>query len=350
MLSHSAACCAHDAICPPGEVVRGRYVKRGEPGPTPSGLMAPLGHGRPSASPRLGRADAGSNARSQGLGNGALPVSPRGSVQVANGAVATAHGPGRGRRGALAPRERRQQQQQRLSGPPHNQGLLHGSPPSGENRRPAAEEPPLPIGWSAERTAHGRRFYIDRNTGTTHWSHPRERHGLPPGWERVQSPECGTYYLDHANRHAQYRHPRAPSEPHYEEPPPVPPLSSPPPASSGPGGASRRARPAERRAAALVPANPYREAGVPEWLRAYARAPSKYDHILKWELFLPDDLEDYQAMLKLLFMKELEVVVRRYERYRQALLNRLRTPAVASKGCSPAGAGACKPREGGRDP
>ncbi|XP_061415557.1 protein salvador homolog 1-like isoform X4 [Lethenteron reissneri] len=288
MLSRSAARCAHDAICPPSEVVRGRYVKRGEPGPIPSGLMAPLGHGRPSSSPRLGRADAGSDARSrsQGLGNGALPVGPR--VPLANGAAATAHGPGQGRRGALAPRERRQQQQQqqRLPGPPHNQGLLHGSPPSGEDRRPVAEEPPLPIGWSAERTAHGRRFYIDHNTGTTHWSHPRERHGLPPGWERVQSPECGTYYLDHANRRAQYRHPRAP----------------------------------------------------------------RYDHILKWELFLPDDLEDFQAMLKLLFMKELEVVVRRYERYRQALLNHLRTPAMASKGCGPAGAGAWKPREGGRDP
>lgn len=56
----------------------------------------------------------------------------------------------------------------------------------------------------------GRKYYIDHNTNTTHWSHPLEREGLPPGWERVESSEFGTYYVDHTNKKAQYRHPCAP--------------------------------------------------------------------------------------------------------------------------------------------
>ena len=46
----------------------------------------------------------------------------------------------------------------------------------------------------------------------------------------------------------------------------------------------------------------------------------RYDHILKWELFQLVDLDTYQGMLKLLFMKELERIVKSYESYRQALL------------------------------
>lgn len=49
----------------------------------------------------------------------------------------------------------------------------------------------------------------------------------------------------------------------------------------------------------------------------------RYDHILKWELFQLADLDTYQGMLKLLFMKELERIVKLYEAYRQALLAEL---------------------------
>lgn len=49
--------------------------------------------------------------------------------------------------------------------------------------------------------------------------------------------------------------------------------------------------------------------------------PRRYDHILKWELFQLADLDTYQGMLKLLFMKELEHIVKSYEAYRQALLS-----------------------------
>lgn len=59
-------------------------------------------------------------------------------------------------------------------------------------------------------TIRGRKYYIDHNTNTTHWSHPLEREGLPPGWERVESAEFGVYYVDHINKRAQYKHPCAP--------------------------------------------------------------------------------------------------------------------------------------------
>uniref|UniRef100_A0A3P8VBV5 Protein salvador homolog 1 n=1 Tax=Cynoglossus semilaevis TaxID=244447 RepID=A0A3P8VBV5_CYNSE len=172
-----------------------------------------------------------------------------------------------------------------------------------------AEDLPLPAGWTVDWTIRGRKYYIDHNTNTTHWSHPLEREGLPPGWEKVESAEFGVYYVDHINKRAQYRHPCAPSVPRYDQPPPLP-----PPVTYQP-------RPAERNQPVLVPANPYHTAEIPDWLQVYARAPLKYDHILKWELFQLADLDTYQGMLKLLFMKELEHIVKSYEAYRQALLS-----------------------------
>lgn len=97
------------------------------------------------------------------------------------------------------------------------------------------------------------------------------------------------------------------SVPRYDQPPPV----------------SYQPQPAERSQPLLVPANPYHSAEIPDWLQVYARAPVKYDHILKWELFQLADLDTYQGMLKLLFMKELERIVKLYEAYRQALLSEL---------------------------
>ncbi|XP_067241513.1 protein salvador homolog 1 isoform X2 [Chanodichthys erythropterus] len=197
----------------------------------------------------------------------------------------------------------------------------HSRPPPSIGRVPAksvgnlttvsGEEVALPPGWTVDWTIRGRKYYIDHNTNTTHWSHPLEREGLPPGWERVESAEFGVYYVDHINKRAQYRHPCAPSVPRYDQPPPPPVTYQP--------------RPPERNQPVLVPANPYHTAEIPDWLQVYARAPLKYDHILKWELFQLMDLDTYQGMLKLLFMKELECIVKSYEAYRQALLTELDT-------------------------
>lgn len=177
----------------------------------------------------------------------------------------------------------------------------------------SSEDMPLPAGWSVDWTIRGRKYYIDHNTNTTHWSHPLEREGLPPGWERVDSAEFGVYYVDHINKRAQYKHPCAPSVPRYDQPPPLP-----PPVTYQP-------RQVERSQPLLVPANPYHTAEIPDWLQVYARAPVKYDHILKWELFQLADLDTYQGMLKLLFMKELERIVKLYEAYRQALISEVET-------------------------
>lgn len=59
----------------------------------------------------------------------------------------------------------------------------------------SSEEMPLPPGWSVDFTLRGRKYYIDHNTKTTHWSHPLEKEGLPTGWERIESPEYGVYYV-----------------------------------------------------------------------------------------------------------------------------------------------------------
>lgn len=56
------------------------------------------------------------------------------------------------------------------------------------------EELPLPPGWSVDYTLRGRKYYMDHNTKTTHWSHPLEREGLPNGWQRIESPQYGIYY------------------------------------------------------------------------------------------------------------------------------------------------------------
>lgn len=57
------------------------------------------------------------------------------------------------------------------------------------------EDLPLPTGWSVDWTVRGRKYYIDHNTQTTHWSHPYEKENLPNGWHRIESKENGVYYV-----------------------------------------------------------------------------------------------------------------------------------------------------------
>ncbi|RLU16451.1 hypothetical protein DMN91_010519 [Ooceraea biroi] len=129
------------------------------------------------------------------------------------------------------------------------------------------EELPLPPGWSVDFTLRGRKYYIDHNTKTTHWSHPLEKEGLPTGWERIESPEYGVYYVN-----------------------------------------------------VLVPANPYLNEEIPHWLYVYSRASIALDRKLRWELFRLPELDCFNAMLTRLYKQELEEVVMRYEEYRSALL------------------------------
>ncbi|XP_063222216.1 protein salvador homolog 1 isoform X2 [Bacillus rossius redtenbacheri] len=198
--------------------------------------------------------------------------------------------------------------------PSHATQSVHTRPrssnqPSDQN----AEELPLPPGWSIDYTMRGRKYYIDHNTKTTHWSHPLEKEGLPTGWERIESPKYGVYYVNHITRQAQYEHPCAP---HYIYQPEVryqleiqPRLMATPPRHTHFHPHS-----------VLVPANPFLTEEIPIWLTVYSRASQDIDHKLKWELFRLAELDCFNAMLTRLYKQELEEIVMRYEAYRASLL------------------------------
>lgn len=160
------------------------------------------------------------------------------------------------------------------------------------------EELPLPPGWSVDFTLRGRKYYIDHNTKTTHWSHPLEKEGLPTGWERIESPEYGVYYVNHITRQAQYEHPCYPHEIQAVR------VVSPPRHTHF------------HSHSVLVPANPYLNEEIPHWLYVYSRASIALDRKLRWELFRLPELDCFNAMLTRLYKQELEEVVMRYEEYR----------------------------------
>ncbi|XP_065918964.1 E3 ubiquitin-protein ligase NEDD4-like isoform X2 [Dysidea avara] len=83
----------------------------------------------------------------------------------------------------------------------------------------------LPSGWQVSVTTAGRIFYIDSNTGTTSWIHPREitiqeeersenvvgieqDMSLPPGWELRKAPDGRTFFIDHNTRTTTWEHPQ----------------------------------------------------------------------------------------------------------------------------------------------
>jgi len=173
-----------------------------------------------------------------------------------------------------------------------------------EEPRDSQDELPLPPGWSADLTLRGRKYYIDHNTKTTHWSHPFEKEGLPTGWERIESPEYGIYYVNHVTRHAQYEHPCAVQ--YVCRGPRTPPRMLPPHTHFHPHSV-------------LVPANPYLNQEIPHWLEVFFKASPESDHKLRWELFRLPELDCFSAMLTRLYRKELEEIVMRYEKYRGAL-------------------------------
>ncbi|XP_063696642.1 membrane-associated guanylate kinase, WW and PDZ domain-containing protein 1 isoform X2 [Culicoides brevitarsis] len=78
---------------------------------------------------------------------------------------------------------------------------------------------PLPNNWEKAQTEQGEIYFIDHNTGSSHWLDPRlskfqkrtlEDCGddeLPFGWDVVFDSQYGTYYIDHVNRKTQYENP-----------------------------------------------------------------------------------------------------------------------------------------------
>ncbi|XP_023246583.1 membrane-associated guanylate kinase, WW and PDZ domain-containing protein 1 isoform X1 [Copidosoma floridanum] len=78
---------------------------------------------------------------------------------------------------------------------------------------------PLPHNWEKAYTDHGEVYFIDHNTGTSHWLDPRlskfQKRSLeeccddelPYGWEKIDDNLYGTYFIDHVNRRTQYENP-----------------------------------------------------------------------------------------------------------------------------------------------
>ncbi|XP_058837633.1 membrane-associated guanylate kinase, WW and PDZ domain-containing protein 1 [Topomyia yanbarensis] len=78
---------------------------------------------------------------------------------------------------------------------------------------------PLPPKWEKAYTDSGEVYFIDHNSGTSHWLDPRlskfqkksledcQDDELPYGWEKICDPHYGTYYIDHVNRKTQYENP-----------------------------------------------------------------------------------------------------------------------------------------------
>ncbi|XP_018799123.1 PREDICTED: scaffold protein salvador [Bactrocera latifrons] len=174
------------------------------------------------------------------------------------------------------------------------------------------EELPLPPGWAMQYTLHGRKYYIDHHTHTTHWSHPLEREGLPVGWRRVVSKVHGTYYENQYTGQCQRQHPCLTSYYVYT-------TSAEPPKAIGPEMPVPYTPPVHTHNA-LVPANPYLLEEIPKWLVVYSNADSSKDHMLQFNMFSLQDLECFDGMLVRLFKQELGTIVGFYERYRRALI------------------------------
>ncbi|KAH8372863.1 hypothetical protein KR009_006596 [Drosophila setifemur] len=78
---------------------------------------------------------------------------------------------------------------------------------------------PLPPKWETAYTERGELYFIDHNTGTSHWLDPRLskyqkksledccENELPYGWEKIEDSMYGMYFIDHVNRRTQYENP-----------------------------------------------------------------------------------------------------------------------------------------------
>lgn len=183
----------------------------------------------------------------------------------------------------------------------------HQQPAQESSSSTTEEELPLPPGWSVDYTLRGRKYYIDHNTKTTHWSHPLEREGLPTGWERHESAQHGTFYYNCITGQAQDSHPYLTScFLHHATPVDIPrPLIA----------THTHYTPHS----ALVPANPYLLEAVPEWLEFYAKSTPENDHKLKWDMFQLQQLESIAGMLTKLFRQECHMIVVKYETLRIAI-------------------------------
>ena len=60
----------------------------------------------------------------------------------------------------------------------------------------------LPPGWERRSAPNGRTYYVDHNTQTTTWHHPRHSQDtlgpLPAGWEMRKASNGRVFFIDHS--------------------------------------------------------------------------------------------------------------------------------------------------------
>lgn len=92
---------------------------------------------------------------------------------------------------------------------------------------PKAADPqldPMPAGWESRLADDGRMYFVDHNTRTTTWLHPRHHAltvGLPAGWEIGHNMKGNIYFIDHNTRTNTWEDPRSTTAAHQAQEDPV---------------------------------------------------------------------------------------------------------------------------------
>ncbi|VDI42895.1 scaffold protein salvador [Mytilus galloprovincialis] len=124
----------------------------------------------------------------------------------------------------------------------------------------------LPRGWSYNWTFRGRKYYIDHNKKSTHWSHPLIKDSLPTNWDRIESQKHGVYYVNLLTKTAKYEHPFVQSQFQDEE---------------NQATLEHISENTQKQQLNLVPGKAYRAHAMPYWMHAYLKDRQQCNHMVK---------------------------------------------------------------------
>uniref|UniRef100_A0A183C378 WW domain-containing protein n=1 Tax=Globodera pallida TaxID=36090 RepID=A0A183C378_GLOPA len=174
----------------------------------------------------------------------------------------------------------------------------------------------LPPGWEVRLTEDGSyRYYVDHNTGRTHWIHPFAPEMLKPNWTKIFDTVHGVVYYNHVEQRSQFDHPgfingaclptihgstsfqsllEVEQEPNNNN------------NNEEEGDESDVLEEEED-------LNLINNEDVPEWLKLYSQAPFNSDHLLNFNLFKLNQLEAYDRMIMRLYKQEVINTVVKYD-------------------------------------
>ncbi|PAV81565.1 hypothetical protein WR25_02770 [Diploscapter pachys] len=142
---------------------------------------------------------------------------------------------------------------------------------------------PLPPDWEVEYTKEGHIYYVDHRNHRTHWFHPYETEDLPPGWRKIFDNERGGVYYHNTMTNANT-------------------FQNPTVAVTRTESMLVSSRCPDDKVDNL---NIIQNDEVPEWLLLYSKADDSLDHLLRWELFNADQLNEYSLMIHKLFKQQM---------------------------------------------